>query len=65
MVRWNHTQPVFHGAEPYDPPIYASQAGGVAKLATVLKENYTPGKTIFLSVGGHDPWQRRGPLHSG
>ena len=42
---------VFHGAEPGDLPIYAAQAGGVAKVATVLKDNYTPGKTIFLSVG--------------
>ena len=30
---------------------HATQAGGVAKVARVLKDNYTVGKTIFLTCG--------------
>jgi 2',3'-cyclic-nucleotide 2'-phosphodiesterase (5'-nucleotidase family) len=42
---------LFHGLEPSDAPVYATQAGGLAKVTTVLKQNYTPGETLFLSVG--------------
>ena len=42
---------VFHAPEYGDPPIYATRAGGLAKVTTVIKDNYTPGKTIFLTCG--------------
>lgn len=42
---------VYRGPELDDPPRYATQAGGVAKVARVLKDNYTVGKTIFLTCG--------------
>ena len=42
---------VFRGPNPDDPPIYATQAGGMAKLATVITDNYVLGKTVYLNCG--------------
>ena len=42
---------VFHAPEYGDPPTYATKAGGLAKVTTVIKDNYTPGKTVFLTCG--------------
>ncbi|MGB5440720.1 MAG: hypothetical protein WBN90_13860 [Gammaproteobacteria bacterium] len=42
---------VFHAPEYGDAPTYATKAGGLAKVTTVIKQNYTPGKTVFLSCG--------------
>lgn len=40
---------VFHAPEYGDPPTYATHAGGLAKVTTVIKDNYSPGKTVFLT----------------
>ena len=42
---------VFRGPNLGDEPTYATQAGGLAKVTPVIKENYTPGKTVFLTCG--------------
>jgi 2',3'-cyclic-nucleotide 2'-phosphodiesterase (5'-nucleotidase family) len=42
---------VFRGPNLDDEPTYATQAGGLAKVTTVIKNNYTPGKTVFLTCG--------------
>jgi len=42
---------VFRGPDLGDAPTYATQAGGLAKVTKVIKDNYRPGKTLFLTCG--------------
>ena len=56
---------VFRGPNWNDPPNYATNAGGLAKLTTVIKNNYTVGKTLFLSCGDMTHGSAEGLFTSG
>ncbi len=42
---------VFRGPNPGDPLLYATQAGGLAKVTTVIKDNYLLDRTLYLNCG--------------
>lgn len=42
---------VFRGPNLDDPPVYATQAGGLAKVTTVIKDHYIHGRTLVLNCG--------------
>jgi sulfur-oxidizing protein SoxB len=42
---------VFRGPEFGDTPVYATEAGGLAKVARVITDNYVVGRTLYLNTG--------------